>query len=74
MLNKYSWLVIVQVFDGKRFAFARRVSHSTNLLSELARLESPASVNIADSKKAADELVEYWNKCYKENGILYDWR
>ena len=74
MLNKYSWLVIVQVFDGKRFAFARRVSHSTNLLSELEGFKSAESVNIADSKKAAVDIANYWNECYRKNGTLYDWR
>jgi len=72
MLDKYSWLVIVEVFDGKRFAFTHRVSNSVNLLSELERFKSAESVNIADSKKAAIELADYWNECYRKNGTLYD--
>ena len=73
MLNKYSWLVIVEVFDGKRFASAHRVSNSENLLSKLEGFKSAESVNIADSKKAAVDLADYWNECYRKNGTLYDW-
>jgi hypothetical protein len=45
-----------------------------NLLFELKGFKSAESVNIADSKKAAVELADYWNECYRENGTLYDWR
>ena len=74
MLNKYSWLVIVDEYDGRRIAYVHRVSHSLNLLFELEKFKSAESINIADSKKAAVELADYWNECYRKNGTLYDYR
>lgn len=71
MLDKYSWLVIVRCIDGKRYAYAERWSHNMNLkfMFEDEKIES---VNIADSKKAASELAEFWNDCYKKNGTAFD--
>lgn len=71
MLEKYSWLVIVRCINGKRYAYAERWSHNTSLtgLFDVSNIES---VNIADSKKAALELAEFWNDCYKKNGTLFD--
>lgn len=76
MLDKYSWLVIVRCINGKRYAYAERWSHNTSLtgLFDVSKggVKNIETVNIADSKKAALELAEFWNDCYKKNGTLFD--
>lgn len=74
MLKKLSHLVVVRNFDGKRISGVLTVRNNENLLSQLKGISHLESVNIADSKKAAYELSNFWNECYKENGTLYDWR
>lgn len=44
----------------------------TQVLTGLFDVSNIESVNIADSKKAALELAEFWNDCYKKNGTLFD--
>ena len=74
MLNKLSHLVVVRNFDGKRISGVLTVRNNDNLVSQLRGVSHLESANIADSKKAAYELSNFWNECYKKNGTLYDWR
>ena len=51
----------------------RGVPGSNNVWSMLKSIPNIVSANICDTKKAAGQLVEHWNNCYKKNGtFLFD--
>lgn len=65
MKNHY---IAIQIREnGKYYAYAIKVSESDNLLSKLD-IKDIISANICDTKKRAEELVTFWNDCYKRNG------
>lgn len=56
---------------GKLYAYMQKVSNYTNLLYAFKNCTSGCeliSVNACDTKKQAQELVEFWNQCAKDNG------
>lgn len=66
-MNKNSYLVIVNMENGKRAAYVQKW-HNSNNLACLLKNSKIESANICDSKKEAQEIAEYWNQCYKRNG------
>lgn len=65
MKNHYIAIQIEE--NGKYYAYAIKATESDNLLSKLA-VTNIISANICDTKKRAEELVTFWNDCYKQNG------
>lgn len=58
-----------KVMNGQRlFADVLKVSEHENLLSVLSGIGGLVSVNPCETKKAAQELADFWNDCYKKNG------
>lgn len=63
--------------DGKHYAIATQSDTNVNLLYEFDLLYRKDKclgdvgiIHYAPSKKKAEELARFWNKCYKENGTL----
>ena len=61
----YFYFACVKEQDGKRYATVERVSDCESVLWKLAGYES---ANIMPTKKRAQEVVDFWNDCYKKNG------
>lgn len=75
-MNKNSYLII-EIMDpatGRTAASVRKWNHSYNLVSlfENTSGNKILSVNIADSKKEAESIADYWNQAYiAKNKYLY---
>lgn len=52
--------------NNKNFASVLRVASSDNLLFSL-QIPGITSANICSTKKEAENVVKFWNKCYKTN-------
>lgn len=63
--HHYFYLAVTEVKDGKCFSSVLRVSDCENLTCVLKHYYS---ANIMPSKKKAQEVVDFWNRCYKANG------
>ena len=61
----YFYFACVKEQDGKHYATVERVSDCESVLWKLAGYES---ANIMPTKKKAQEVVDFWNDCYKKNG------
>lgn len=69
------YMVVTVTKNGKHVSYVLDVPGSYNLVSVLSGIQGLTSANICKNKKAAAEIVEYWNKCYKTNGTyLFDVR
>lgn len=64
----YFWIAAIVREGNKCYAFAFRVSENDNLKCRLEGVQNLSSANIMPTKKAAWELVNYWNACFKANG------
>lgn len=70
---KYFWIAAIVRENGGYYAFAFRVSKNDNLKCRLEDMQNLSSANIMPTKKAAYELVNHWNTCFKANGTyLFD--
>ena len=67
---KYHYIAISTRTNDKNFASVLRVSNSDNLLFSL-QVPGITSANICSTKKEAEKVVDFWNKCYKKNNL---WR
>ncbi len=67
MKHKYNYFYFACVKEqgGKRYATVERVSDCESVLWKLAGYES---ANIMPTKKRAQEVVDFWNECYRKNG------
>ena len=63
---KYHYIAISTLINGKNFASVLRVSKSDNLLFSL-QIPGITAANICSTKKEAENVVDFWNKCYKTN-------
>lgn len=62
------YIVVTTTENGKNVSFAVDFAGSCNLVSVLASIPGLTSANICKSKKAAAEIADDWNECYKANG------
>lgn len=70
---KYFWIAAIVQENGRHYAFAFRVSENDNLKCRLDGVQNLSSANIMPTKKAARDIVTFWNDCFKENGTyLFD--
>lgn len=65
---KYFWIAATVQENGLHYAYAFHVSENDNLKCRLEGVQNLCSANIMPSKKAACELVNHWNTCFKANG------
>ena len=63
---KYHYIAISTRTNNKNLASVLRVSESDNLILSL-QIPGITSANICSSKKEAENVVNFWNKCYKKN-------
>lgn len=63
---KYHYIAISTRTNNKNLASVLRVSESDNLIFSL-QVPGITSANICSTKKGAENVVEFWNKCYKTN-------
>lgn len=69
---KYYYIAIQICENNKYYAYALKCSDSDNLLYRL-RVKNIVSANLCPTTKRANEIVNYWNECYKLNGnYLFD--
>lgn len=68
MKKAKTWLVIIVKEHEKFHAFTQSATGSDNLFSQLNMWAGIQSANICASKKDAEQLAEFWNECYKNNG------
>jgi hypothetical protein len=64
MKNYYIAISVKQ--DGKNRASVLKVSGNENLLFSL-QIPGITTANICGTKKEAENIVQFWNKCYKKN-------
>ena len=64
---KYIYLTISTNENGQKYAFAIRLSITTNLIN-LHNIPYADVVQIMPTWKAAKETAERWNAVYKANG------
>lgn len=64
MKNHYIAISVKQ--DGKNYASVLKVSGADNLLFSL-QIPGITAANICSTKKEAEKIVDFWNKCYKKN-------
>lgn len=64
MKNHYIAISVKQ--DGKNYASVLKVSGADNLLFSL-QIPGITAANICVTKKEAEKIVDFWNKCYKKN-------
>lgn len=65
---KYFWIAATVQENGLHYAYAVKVSENDNLKSRLDYIKGLSYANIMPTKKAACELVNHWNACFKANG------
>ena len=66
---KYHYIAISTKNDGKNFASVLRASESDNLVFAL-QISGITAANICSTKKEAEKVVDFWNKCYKKNNTF----
>ena len=68
-----NFYIAVQIKEnGKYCAHMIRCTSSDNLLSKL-KIKNAVAASICPTKKAAQNLVTFWNDCFKQNGTyLFD--
>ena len=54
--------------DGKNWAGVTVVSSNINIMNLSQCLHGVQTANLCATKKAAEELADYWNECFKRNG------
>ena len=64
MKNHYIAISVKQ--DGKNYASVLKVSGADNLLFSL-QIPGITAANICGTKKEAEKVVDFWNKCYKKS-------
>lgn len=52
-------------------AFVYSVSESENLKRSLEIIGGLQAAQLCQTKKAAQELADFWNDCYKKNGTYF---
>lgn len=62
------YMVVTVTENGKNVSYVLDASGSCNLVSVLAGIRGLTSANVCKSKKAAAEIADDWNECYKANG------
>nr|DAO07847.1 MAG TPA: hypothetical protein [Caudoviricetes sp.] len=63
---KYHYIAISAKNDGKNFASILRVAESDNLIFSL-QIPGITAANIFSTRKEAEKVVDFWNKCYKKS-------
>lgn len=64
MKNHYIAISVKQ--DEKNYASVLKVSGTDNLLFSL-QISGITAANICSTRKEAEKVVDFWNKCYKKN-------
>ena len=64
MKNHYIAISVKQ--EGKNYASVLKVSGNDNLLFSL-QIKGITAANICNTKKEAENIVTFWNNCYKKN-------
>lgn len=61
------WAAVTVSENGKHYAYAVPFTSRDNVLCKL-EIKNILHANIYRTKKETAQVVEFWNKCYKENG------
>lgn len=53
------------------YSFVFSVGENDNLASRLDNIGGLQAAQLCQTKKAAQELADFWNDCYKRNGTYF---
>lgn len=71
-MDKNLYIAITITKNGKHYSYVLKTSAVNNLVSVL-NIPDIVTANVCDTRKQAREIVEYWNKTYKQNNTyLFD--
>lgn len=66
---KYFYIAVTVEENSKCYSYAVKVSESDNLLSKLA-IKGLLHANLCQTKKRAQEVVDFWNTIHRKNGCF----
>lgn len=70
---KKIFLAAVTEENKKYYSFVIPIRTGENIKPILERYKNTPVFHLCESRKQADDLVIFWNKCYKNNGTyLFD--
>ena len=65
---KSIFLTVVIQENGKNFAFVEVFRCGQNIKPMIERYKNAHIWHLCESRKQADNLAQFWNDCYKNNG------
>ena len=66
--TKHFYITFFAQLNGKYWAGTMTVSSDDNIMNISQRIAGMQAANLCATKKAAEELADYWNECFKRNG------
>lgn len=63
-----TYLAVTESENGKNFSYVIGIGENENVFSALSRYKNLESGHIFPTKKKAQEVADFWNECYKNNG------
>ena len=72
--TKHFYITFFAQQNGKYWAGTMTVSSDDNIMNISQRIAGMQAANLCATRKAAEELADYWHECFKRNGtsIYYD--
>lgn len=65
---KNIYIVLNQHENNKNFAFVEVMHTGQNIKPILERYKNADIWHLCETRKQADDLAQFWNRCYKNNG------
>ena len=69
--TKHFYITFFAQLNGKYWAGTMTVSSDDNIMSISQKIAGIQAANLCATKKAAEELADYWNECFKRNGTSF---
>lgn len=66
--TKHFYITFFAQLNGKYWAGTMTVSSDDNIMNISQKIAGMQAANLCATKKAAEELADYWNECFKRNG------
>ena len=66
--TKHFYITFFAQLNGKYWAGTMTVSSDDNIMNISQKIAGMQAANLCATRKAAEELADYWNECFKRNG------
>lgn len=66
--TKHFYITFFAQLNGKYWAGTMTVSSDDNIMNISQKIAGMQAANLCATKKAAEELADNWNECFKRNG------